>query len=25
MIKNKILTATLAVGLIAPLANPFIE
>ncbi|AFH70681.1 gamma-hemolysin component A [Staphylococcus aureus VET0114R] len=25
MIKNKILTATLAVGLIAPLANPFTE
>ncbi len=25
MIKNKILTATLAVGLMAPLANPFIE
>ncbi len=25
MIKNKILTATLAVGLICPLANPFIE
>ncbi len=25
MIKNKILTATLAVALIAPLANPFIE